>query len=255
MAEETVAETQAEVVVETAQGAESVAEAVKHPLEPGGERFEEVIRQKNEARADAEFWRKQAETLRVSQAQPVQPQPQKKVYTVQELEQARTAGQISDGQMMDILAYQRAQEARQQTVRDSLTQSRQQEATREVREYLTTVPAAGNTSSPEFSKVAVSAYEIAEEMGLDVTDPRVQRRAFRETFGPLGKLASVNRAKDFSRSNADTHVESGGGGEPTRETNPLVNAPKQLVDHWKSLGYSEQRMKDELKYVNPRKWQ
>ena len=254
MPEETVAETQ-EVVAETAQTAETAAEVVKHPLEPGGERFEEVIRQKNEARADAEFWRKQAETLRVAQAQPVQPQPQKKVYTVQELEQARTAGQISDGQMMDILAYQRAQEARVQTVRDSLTQSRQQEATREVREYLTTVPAAGNTSSPEFSKVAVSAYEIAEEMGLDVTDPRVQRRAFRETFGPLSKLASVNRAKDFSRSNADTHVESGGGGETTRETNPLVNAPKPLVDHWKSLGYSEQRMKDELKYVNLRKWQ
>lgn len=230
-----------------------------HPLAPGGERFEEVIRQKNEARADAEYWRKQAEAYQTQARQREQQQPvqqTRRTYSVQELEAAQAAGTISSGQMIDIIAWQRAQEARKETARELLLRGKQDEATREVREYLALIPATGNPQSPEFSKVAVTAHEIADEMGLDVTDPRVQRRAFREAFGSKEKVVATAKSKEFSRTNADTHVETGGGERPvTAQTNPLANAPKPLLEHWKKLGYSEDRMKAELKYVDMRKWQ
>ena len=77
-----------------------------HPLEPGGPRFEEVIREKN-------FWKNQYEALAVKNtASPQSTAPPKRVYTSQEIDQAVTAGQISIAQAADLIASQRVDASR-----------------------------------------------------------------------------------------------------------------------------------------------
>ncbi len=124
----------------------------------------------------------------------------------------------------------------------------------EVNQYIQKLPALTNTSSPEFQKVAGAAQEIAEEMNLNIQDPRVQRRALRETFGSLEKIAQVSDVRSFDRANADTHSASGGGGgaQLKKSKDPLAGVPKQQIDYWKSKGYSQEAMEKEAPYVKRR---
>ena len=234
------------------------AETPTHPLEPGGPRFEEVIRQKNEAREAEAFWKRQYEALAVKNTAQPQPIPPKRVYTPQEVDQAVTAGQISIAQAADLIASQRVDASREQYRLDAHFDRVRTDAQTEVSQYLERVPSLGRTDSPEFVRVARTAHEIAQELGLRVEDPRVQRRALRESFGTLDRLKAAGSAREVSRQSSDTYVEAGGGGgnatPPSKDAEKLKSVPAPLKAHWDRMGYDEKRRLAELPYVDMNRW-
>ena len=234
---------------------EPVIEDVKpHPLAPGGERFAEVYRDMQQARRDqARLEGEIAELRRQQQVQPKQPQ----TYTREDLDQMVKDGKISVAVMADQLAWQRSNEMREQVRREERLENTQRAALNEVNDYIDRLPALNNTSSQEFAKVKRAAEGIADEMGLDMRDPRVQRRALREAFGTLDRVKAAIKAEDRSRSN-DGSADTGGGGgaaQTAAATDSLKGVPKAYVEHWQRLGYTAEQMKEEAKFVRrePRK--
>jgi len=225
----------------------------KHPLEPGGVRFEDVVREKNELKAEAAALRAQLARQQEAPKEPPAPKPQ--FYTAEQLQQAVDAGRISPAQMADQLAWQRAEQARLQTVNDLDLRQKRASATTEVNQYLDRIPALADPSSKEFLKASRIASEIAEEMGWDVRDPRVQRQALRQAFGTLDRLADATKTREYAREHADTTVETrGGGGRVPPKADPFKDVPQPLKDHWDRLGYSVEQRKAELPYVNLDRW-
>lgn len=250
---ETVAET-----TETTEATEPVVEEKAHPLQPGGVRFEEVVREKNTYKAETESLRERLARLEGQMAatrESTPAQPATQFYTPEQLQAAVDTAKITPAQMAAQLAWQAKETAKREMKTEFAADQRRGSALSEVNQYIEKIPALGNQSSQEFAKVRRSAFEIADEMGLDVTDPRVQRRALRETFGTLDRVAQTTRLRDFDRQHADTSIETqGGGGGRTQAADPLKNVPKALMDHWKSRGYSTEQMNKELAYVDLDRW-
>lgn len=255
-------ETTTDVVetTETAPPAETqTAEAVeRHPLEPGGVRFNEVYaRMKESERRETELRERLARLEGQVQTQPpahTTQQPQ--FYTADQLQALVDQGRISPAKMAEQLAWQAKELAKRELRTEWVSDQRKTTALQEVNQYLDKIPALANQSSAEFAKVRRAAFEIADETGMDVGDPRVQKRALRETFGTLDRIAQTAKLQDYSRQHADTHVETAGGGgaNRTQQTDPLKNVPPELLAHWKRLNYTPERMKAELPYVNLDKW-
>ena len=200
-------------VVETPEET-PVVETTPHPLEPGGKRFDEVYGRMKSAEREAMEMRDRLTRLEGQAQVLAQPKPasQKTWYEPQELQTLVDQGRITPAVMADQIAWQRNQQGQQQVMQTLKWQQTAQTALTEVNQYIEKMPALGQTSSPEFSRVARAAHEIADEMGLTVQDPRVQRRALRETFGTLDKMTKVETTGKFNRDHADTHAETGGGG-------------------------------------------
>lgn len=252
--EPVVAEPEAEpVVVE----AEAEPQAKPHPLAPGGVRFEQVNAQKNEAERQLAEMRDRVARLEgaVQRPTPTTPAPTQQTYTPQQLQTLVDQGQITPALMADQLAWQRTQQGNAQMLQTLKWQRTAETALAEVTQYIGKLPALTNTASPEFQRVATAAGEIAEEMGLTIQDPRVQRRALRETFGSLEKLATVGKAGEFNRAHADTHAETGGGGgaaPSAKKSDPLAGVSKVQLDYWKSKGYTQKMMEAEAPFVKRR---
>ena len=230
-----------------------------HPLEAGGVRFEEVVKQKNEARDQADFWKRQYETI-AAKPPPTAPTPTpKRYYTAQEVDQAVTAGQISIGQAADLLASQRVEQGREVYRREAQQERILSEAQAEVSQYLERLPVLGRTDSAEFVRVARTAHEIAAELGLAVQDARVQRRACRETFGSLDRLKATAAVREGARRESDTHVEAGVGAGSTpahvgKDEEKLRDIPPALKAHWDKMRYDTKKRLDELPYVDVARW-
>ena len=133
------------------------------------------------------------------------------------------------------------------------TQEKTRTATQEIRTYLDRVPSLANQSSPEFTKGALVAWEIGDELGLPVSDPRVQRRALREVFGTPEKLTETGRVQEFGRTQAATHTEISGGGQSVTgkhtQVDPLKDVDQRYLQEWERLGYTRERMIQEAKYI------
>jgi hypothetical protein len=188
------------------------------------------------------------------QQQAPPPPPKPVTYSPQQLQALVDQGQITPAIMADQLAWQRAEQGKVETLTTWNQQQRVQSALGEVNQYIGKMPALTNTGSPEFGKVARAAAEIAEEMSLPIQDPRVQRRALRETFGSLDSLTRTQGATEFNRTHADTHAESGSGGgrQTTKAPDPLAGIPKAQVDFWRSKNYSQKMMEEEAKFYRAR---
>ena len=226
-----------------------------HPLEPGGKRFEAVYADMKEARRAADAAMAEVTRLRAEQeAAKQQPRQAPQFYTREQLEAAVAAGQISAVQAADQLAWQRQQETQKNIERQQAEFTKRQAATAEVNTYIQKIPALADTASPEFQRVTRAAWDVAEDMGLPVTDPRVQRRALRETFGAPDHLTAVRTTREFTRTNADTHTETAPGAStapPSKD--PLKAVPAYIMEHWKRRGYSKEEMLAELPYVKARR--
>ena len=236
---------------------ETIPEGSPHPLEEGGKRFNQVYARMKEAERDAMEMRDRVARLEGQAQVAARPTaaPQKTYYEPQELQVLVDQGRISPAVMADQLAWQRTQQGIQQVTQTMKWQQTAQTALAEVHQYIEKLPSLAHTTSPEFAKVARAAHEIADEMGLRVEDPRVQRRALRETFGTLDKMTKVEQAGDFNRAHADTHVETGrGGGQSDRRgaPDPLKGVPKAQIEFWKSKGYSQKQMEAEAPFVKRR---
>ena len=186
-----------------------------------------------------------------SKAQTTQQQtPQTQFYTQDQLQKFVDEGKISLAQMSGQLALQ-AKELAKQEMRAELAQtSRVTSAQAEINEYISKLPKLNDTASPEFQKVTRVAWEIAGELGLDVKDARVQKRALREAFGPLDRITSAERTREYDRRHADTHTETGGGGG-TRQTqaDPLKTVEPARIEFWKSRGYTREQMIEEARFI------
>ena len=233
-----------------------VTETKPHPLEPGGERFSQVYADMQAARRDAARMQGELDALKAQQRQ-TQQTKQPVHYTPQQLQGMVDSGQITAALMSDQLAWQRAQEARGQAKAEYEFQQRSQAALGEVNQFIEKIPALNDISSPEFGKVRKAAYDIAAELNLEVSDPRVQRRALRETFGTLDRVQAASGAVDHARQRRDTFADTGGGGGAPdgSKPDPLKAVPKAYREHWERLKYTPEQMAAEAKYISrePRK--
>ena len=204
----------------------------KHPLEQGGVRFNEVYGQMKAHEREASLLREENERLRKSAPSPA---AATSVYTQDQLQAYVDAGKITPAQMAGQLALQAKEQGKQELRQEFQQDQRRNSALTEVNQYIDKVPALTNTASPELARVTRAAWEIAAELDLDVKDPRVQRRALREAFGPLDRITTVAKAREFDRNNADTHAETGGGGgaTPVKADDPLKQVSKEWLDYWR----------------------
>lgn len=226
-----------------------------HPLEPGGKRFAEVYGEMKDARREAQELRERL--ARVEGQIQSRPEPAKEptFYTHQQLQMAVDQGKITPGQMSDQLAWQRAQEMRRDIERTQVENERKRTAVSEINQYIEKIPSLMTSGSPEFNRVARAAREIAEETGKSMDDPVVQRRALREAFGTIDKVTAIKRATDMPRgqNNMDTTPSGGGSIAAGGKVDPLRNVPQVFKDHWKRLGYTQERMIEEAKFIKPRR--
>jgi hypothetical protein len=261
MPDEPVVDTPAEVetpvateAVETPPVETPEVEPEPHPLSPGGPRFEQVYKEKEDYRREADYLRSENERLRAQPQPSATPPKQEAWFTAEQLQAFVDRGQITPAKAAEQLAWQQAQLAQREMLQTQATQSRLMDAGREVNQYKTKIPALNNPTSPEMLRVKEAVYEVAADMGLPANDLRVQRRALRETFGSLEKLAKTSEVREVSRRSADTHAEtsSSAGGNRGPSKDPLAAIPQRYKDHWQRMGYSQKQMLDEAKYIRPR---
>lgn len=219
-----------------------------HPLEPGGERWNEIYRERSEFKREAAALRQQLIELQQSRPQ----QSETRQFTAAQLQAEVDAGRITPAVMAHQLAWQEKERGKHELRQEFQQEQIRNAALTEVMEFIEKIPALGDDNSPEFRAVAQEAYRIAAERGLPVTDPRVQRQALRETYGPLKRVVKAGEAREFSRRNAETFGETGGGGgQATRTPDPLKGIPKDQIDHWKARGRTPAEMAELAKYYRP----
>jgi len=255
MPEET--EQQTEQVVETEQVTETTQETTEapHPLQPGGARFEEVysrMKQAEERAARMEGMLQQAQQQqRPQQTGPVYVDPN-------QLQALVDQGRITPMQAADILSKQNAQAAATQTTLQAVQMqtlaTKLQAAKTEVDQYISKVPSLRDNNSQEFQKVADEAYRLSEDMGLPVTDLRVQRAALRATYGSLERMTASSQRRQQSRTDSLPHVETRTGGvrTPAAQTNgadPLKDVDPTYISFWERKGYSREQMIEEAQYI------
>lgn len=224
---------------------------VAHPLEQGGVRFEEVYARMKTAEARAESAERAAQQAQAAAQQAVaaRPAPQaEKVWSAQELQGLVDAGRITPAQQSDQLAIQRSRESEERVVQRLQTERVLDAAQQDVNAFLRVQ--ADVLMVPE---VLAAAREIQQETGWRETDPRLAKRALREVFGSSEKLAAAKKAGDYSRRNADTHVETGGGtsgaGGGTPKPTGLKDVHPSYLEEWKRRGYTEAEMIEEAKFI------
>ena len=226
-----------------------VATDEPHPLAPGGVRFEEVIREKNELKAEVA-------ALRAAATQKPEPvKPAEPMYTVEQMQQGLDAGRITQAQMADRIAWQRGEGLRQQVMQEITLGQRRATALTTVNQYRDHVPALDNPNSSEFVRAARVAADLADELGWDIRDPRLQALALKQVFGPLDKMTTNDRTREYARQHADTAIETRGGGRATAPAaDPFKEVPKPLMEEWKRLGYTTEQMKAEMPYIDHAQW-
>ena len=258
MADEPV-ETPEPVVEPVVAEVEPVAEV--HPLSEGGARFNEVYARMKAAEDRAqrmEGFIQAQQQQHTQQRQPTGPV----VFSHQQLQQSVDQGQITPMAAADILASQRSQQnavavtveaERMRTLNDKIIK-----AGNEVNQFIERIPSLRDNMSAEFQKVATAAYAAADDMGLPVTDVRVQRVALKQVYGSLERVAQQSKDKQVSRDASLPHVESNvgsAGKQVDKGADPLKGVPSEYLEFWKKKGYTRERMIDEAQYVTraPRK--
>ena len=232
-----------------------------HPLEEGGVRFNEVYRQMKEERDARQRAEAEAAALRTQYRQPAQPQQFTSEQIASYLQTQVDQGQITPMAAANALSQFNARKAATETAMQvegyRVQANKLQAAGAEVNAYMDRVPALRDTNSADFAKVRDAAYEASEDMGLPVTDLRVQRVALKQVYGSLSKMAKVEGDREQSRRASLPHTETatnGGQRVPAKggDTAWKEGIPDKQMKYWKERGYTEQQMKDEARYVKRR---
>ena len=257
MPDETEQTQETEQTTETTQQTEQVTETqateTPHPLQPGGARFEEVYARMRQAEDRAA----RAEGMYQQSLQQQRPQPQGPVYVdPNQLQALVDQGRITPMQAADILSRQNAQAAATQTVTQAVQMQtlagKLQVAKTEVDQYISKIPSLRDNTSQDFQRVSEEAYRLSDDMGLPVTDLRVQRAALRATYGTLDRIASTQQAREQSRTSSLPHVETRSGGRPIGNPNgndPLKDVDPTYIQFWERRGYTREQMIEEAQYI------
>ena len=256
MADEQVVEQPEVVTEEPVVDTQATEEQRPHPLEPKGPRFEEVYGQMKDYRREVEQLRAEKAAWNVQQQR--QQQPQAPQYIDPRVLQASIdQGRMTPMEAADILSKQNAQIAATQTTMQAVQYQtlagKLQSAKVEVDEYISKNPALRDNSSQDFQRVAEEAFRLSDDMGLPVTDLRVQRAALRAAYGSLGKMQSQQQSREQSRSASIPPVDTRAGGGPVRgqaqSSDPFKDIDPQYVEFWKRRGYTQEQMIEEAKYI------
>lgn len=222
---------------------------VEHVPAVDSPRFKEVyarMRQAEQDRVDLQGRLTRLEAAAARPTAPVQPQ----YRTPEQLQALVDAGQMTPLQAADVVAFQRASMGSRATIQQIHQDNLNQAALDEVNRYIEKMPSLGDAASKEFREVSAAAHAYSAEVGLPVTDPRVQRRALRETFGLLEKVAKVETRMGQREI---PHSETGGGGGRTPLTpadTPLKGVSQKYIDYWTRRGYTKEQMIEEAKFVS-----
>lgn len=224
-----------------------------HPLHPGGERFEQVYgKWKTSEGRIAELERQLAEERSAKEAAaakaaaPAAP-------TVEQIQAALDAGQITAAQAVSIGMYHAKEAAKAEALSEFDARQRQREVLTEVETYTTRVPALRDPASEEYGKVYAAAQALARDLGKPVSDPVVKRLAMREVFGPPDRLGAKARVAEQDRVRSDPGgvlTGSNGGGAPAPAKDPLKAIPQAQIQFWQRLGYTREQMLAEAPFVN-----
>ena len=239
---------------------EAVAETPEveiHPLEPGGKRFQEVYgdwrtEQARAARAEADL-----AALRAQQQprQPVQYTPEQiATYLQQQVDQGQITPMAAANYLSQFNAQQVATRTAMQVEQARAHATKLQSAGAEVNAFIDRIPALKDVNSADFRKVSDAAYSASDDMGLPVSDLRVQRIALRQVYGSLDKIAKVEGERESSRRASLPHTETrvGSGRPPAAKAGDDAwkkDVPAEYMAHWKKRGYTEEQMKAEARYV------
>jgi hypothetical protein len=226
-----------------------------HPLEPGGERFTEVYAswktaERELALKDAEIARLHARpaAAAVAAAAPT-------VFSENQLQAWVDEGKITPAKMAAQLAWQSKEQGKAEMRQEADTARKFASAADEVQAFMAKVPALADERSPDYGRVKRAAFDVADDMGLTIQDPRVQRRALREVFGTLDKADATQGAVDRSRRTDGIPVDGGASGAGGRWSSAgdgaLKDVPQAYLQHWERLNYSPEQMAEEAKWITP----
>lgn len=232
-------------------------DATPHPLEPGGKRFNEVYAEKKALEREVAVLR---ETMQRPAATPTPtpapPPPQ--FYTVQQLQAAVNAGQITHETMLAQIEWQAAEKGAQAAIQRQEHASKQQTVQQETERYFHLLPELNDATHPKTLAAQQACREVAARFNLPASDPRVINQALREQFGAVSKLEKDRQTREAARQQTDLHAETGGsaGGGRNGGGSGIDAAVKKInpdavgyVAAWREQGKSEAEMLDLARYV------
>jgi hypothetical protein len=249
-------------------GAEDGAQKpeAKHPLEPGGTRWNQMYARTKDAEAKLQSEREQRarlegelEAMKRQPAEPKTATPPR--YTASQLQAMIDEGKATLGQ---VLAYQEETLKKELTaevdkkVSETLsTHQRGNTVQSELQEYKTLVPEALQAGTPENQKV-LKEFSYLVNMGYDRNDPRTEVLAARAAFGDPTSLKAKRDAKAIPIGR-DTMQDTTASGKPKpSEKDPLKDLTSRQRQHYQHMidrgvytGWAE--VKEELAYVPKRR--
>ena len=168
--------------------------------------------------------------LREPRREPAPPTPpaDRPATELAAIEKAFAAGEIGEAERSIRLGAlgaeaaldRRDRQAREQAATAHADQARQRSG-QKIAAYLDRHPGLQDANGPEMQRVIPHLRAVAEEFGLETTDPHAQVLALERTFGPMDRSPVVDQ-REFERRR---RLVGGGGGMGGEE--PPPPAPKE----------------------------
>ncbi len=239
-----------------AQGSDAAqAEVVEkpekvHPLEPKGERFQQIYARNkdNEAKYHAERERAarlegELAALKAIQTTPKEPEaPPEPKYTWKQLQAAIDKGDITLADAMEYKERQFKRDAQQEAKR--LADARATEDRKvstvhaEHERFVKAVPEVRDQTSPEFAKVAQEFQYLVKTLGWDEKDPRTEVAALRQAFGDPDTYVERKKASaipDKGRETMQEQAASSSASTKPKPKDPLDSLSPKQKEHYNHM--------------------
>ena len=248
----------------------------KHPLEPGGERFNQVyarakaaesrMQEEREGRIRAEA---EAQVLRETRAaQPVK-QDEKELSWV-ELKQLVSDNKLSEADALEyrekVVAKRAVKEAEANITNKFSQQSQNQRIDSEIGKYKDAIPDVNVVGTDERKKFDTEFRYQVEFAGMDPKSLTTQLAALRAVYGPPERAVQYAKANKGKGANAaESYAETSGGGaavnaQPAKTWKDKL-APHETAHYDRMIAHGRygdpatawDRIKDEIDFYNKKK--
>jgi hypothetical protein len=236
-----------ESVVQTAADEPGAESEKKHPLEPGGKRFNEVVARAHKAEDERrelreQLQREREERIRLEERQKVVEETKVKTAQAQELSWQQLEDLIAEGkttraeanQYRENIAQQKAiAEAEKRLAAKLDTEKRQARVQGDLEAYKREVPAILQEGTPERQKVADEYRYMIEVLGY-AHGLQTELAATRAALGTIDTVKQRKTAAQAARESRETFVETATSGKGT--SRPASDSIKGLTqrerDHY-----------------------
>ena len=228
----------------------------KHPLEPGGKRFNQVYARMGQAERDLAVEREARIRLEGQLAGVMENnQTTTQTQTVdikQNLRERYTAGELDQFEALEALADLKTDEKltkeRNNRQLTDAYQSQMSSAIKEVQGYMKIAPGLASGDHPRMADVKTAYSELVGE-GYSA-DQRTERMALRQVFGGL---ETFKRRSNMGKNKGDHFSESGAGGgiETTNggEKDPFSDISARHKQYWDDRGAPLKEREAEAKII------